>query len=149
MDGGGSGAASVWLASAGSDDLRSVFIYLGFDAGAETPGQLLATAEWAALGRPHRLDRALRRLLDGLPHPVRAPVPFDLDIFRRQPDVCVSDSAQLPAYRHLQAAGMGPQPWAARSELRFAAVMLSLGAIRCSSRLPIQRRRLFGAEIKS
>jgi hypothetical protein len=35
------------------------------------------------------------------------------------------------------------------SELRFAALMLWLGAIRCSSRLPIQRRRLFGAEIKS
>ena len=39
------------------------------------------------------------------------------------------------------------------SELSFAALMLWLGAImgaiRCSSRLPIQRRRLFGAEIKS
>ena len=93
MDGGGSGAASVWLASAGSDDLRSLFIYLGFDGGAEDPGQLLAAAEWAALERPHRVDRALRRLLDGLPHPVRAPVPFDLDIFRGQPDVCVGDSA--------------------------------------------------------
>ena len=45
MDGGGSGAASVWLASAGSDDLRSLFIYLGFDGGAEDPGQLLAAAE--------------------------------------------------------------------------------------------------------
>jgi hypothetical protein len=55
MDGGGSGAASVWLASAGSDDLRSLFIYLGFDASAEDPGQLLDAAEWAALERPHRL----------------------------------------------------------------------------------------------
>jgi hypothetical protein len=93
MDGGGSGAASVWLASAGSDDLRSLFIYLRFDASVEDPGQLLTAAEWAALERLHRLDRALWRLLDGMPHPVRAPVPFDLDIFRGQPDVCVGDSA--------------------------------------------------------
>eukprot|EP01049_Picozoa_sp_SAG25_P002648 SAG25_NODE_142_length_14075_cov_38.666070_1_plen_59_part_00 len=36
-----------------------------------------------------------------------------------------------------------------QTELSFAALMLWLGAIRCSSRLPIQRSRLFGAEIKS
>ena len=35
------------------------------------------------------------------------------------------------------------------SGLSFAALMLWLGAIRCSSRLPIQQRRFFGAEIKS
>ena len=51
------------------------------------PAQLLAVAEWASDARPHRLVRAVRKLLDGAPYPVRAGVAFDDAAFRAEPDL--------------------------------------------------------------
>ena len=81
----GGGTAAVWLGGADASDLLSLFRYLGFDAGGVDPAQLLAAADWAADARPHRLVRALRKLLDGAPYPVRAGVAFDDAAFRAEP----------------------------------------------------------------
>ena len=83
----GGGTAAVWLGGADASDLLSLFRYLGFDAGGVDPAQLLAAADWAADARPHRLVRALRKLLDGAPYPVRAGVAFDDAAFRAEPDL--------------------------------------------------------------
>jgi hypothetical protein len=88
----GGGTAAVWLGGADASDLLSLFRYLGFDAGGVDPAQLLAAADWAADARPHRLVRAVRKLLDGAPYPVRAGVAFDDAAFRAEPDILSGQS---------------------------------------------------------
>ena len=86
----GGETAAVWLGGADASDLLSLFRYLGFDASGVDPAQLLAAADWAATARPHRLVRAVRKLLDGSPYPVRAGVAFDDAAFRDEPDIQLS-----------------------------------------------------------